>query len=98
MPAIRNILSHVCVETAAKKRRCRREPGRSIVKGERCLVIKTGPTNDPYSYSRQHAKAILDSAWANLESLYADLDLTPPDRASEQACAPRLDEGTPSRR
>jgi hypothetical protein len=78
MPAIRDILKHVSVEKAARKRRCRRDDKRSITKGEQCLVIKTGPTNDPYSYSREHAKAILDRAWAKLENLYVDLDLVPP--------------------
>jgi hypothetical protein len=80
MPAVRNILTHVCVETAARKRRCRRDAGRSIAKGERCLVIKTGPTNDPYSYSREHAKAILDCAWIKLKNLYAELELAVPER------------------
>ena len=78
MPKIRDILVHVSVETAKAKRVCHRTRAREIVKGERCLVIKTGPMNTPYSYSSENAKPMLDGAWKKLGILYAELDLDPP--------------------
>lgn len=78
MPKIRDILVHVSVEEAQRERKCRRETTRIISKGERCLVVKTNPTNDDYSYSREHAKAMLDHAWTKLRAIYADLGLSPP--------------------
>ena len=78
MPKVRDILKHVSVEVAARSRRCRRDEKVSIPKGDRCLVIKTGATNDPYSYSQHHAKEILDSACVKLKKFYVELDLSPP--------------------
>lgn len=78
MPQIRDVLKHVSVETAKAKRMCRRTGTRSINKGDRCLVIATGPTNSPFSYSVEHAKPILDSAMKRLAALYSELDLVPP--------------------
>ncbi len=78
MPKIRDILVHVSVETAKGNRKCHRNRARHIEKGERCLVIKTGSMNAPYSYSSENAKPILDVAWKKLSSLYAELNLDPP--------------------
>lgn len=77
MSKIRDILKHVSVETAQRKRTCHRS-AKDIAMGENCLVIKTGPMNSPQSYNSESAKAILDSAWAKLRALYADLNLPPP--------------------
>lgn len=78
MPKIRDILVHVNVEQAQRQRKCRRDTSQRIAKGELCLVVKTNPTNDDYSYSREPAKAMLDAAWIKLKALYASLELTPP--------------------
>ena len=78
MPKLRDILVHVSVEQAQRQRKCRRDTNHVIAKGEMCLVVKTNPTNDDYSYSRKPAKAMLDAAWHKLKSLYASLGLTPP--------------------
>lgn len=78
MPRIRDILVHVSVEEAQRQRKCRRDTSRTIAKGERCLVVKTNPTNDPYSYSIEHARPMLDLAWRKLRRIYADLGLLPP--------------------
>jgi hypothetical protein len=78
MPKIRDILVHVCVEQAERQRKCRRNTSHHISKGEMCLVVKTNPTNDDYSYSHEPAKAMLDAAWIKLKSLYVGLGLTPP--------------------
>lgn len=78
MPKIRDILVHVSVEAAKGKRKCHRTRARTIEKGERCLVIKSGPMNAPYSYSSENAKQMLDGAWEKLSSLYVELHLDPP--------------------
>lgn len=77
MPKIRDILGHVSVETAQRKRCCQRS-SQPIVMGESCLVIKTGPMNSPQSYKTESAKQILDRAWAKLRGLYVGLNLQPP--------------------
>jgi len=71
-------LVHVSVEVAQRQRKCRRDSGRIIAKGEHCLVVKTNPTNDDYSYSVEHAKPMLDLAWRKLQKIYADMGLPPP--------------------
>jgi hypothetical protein len=78
MPKIRDILGHVTVEIAQRKRRCRRDAKRAIVKGEKCLVVQTGPTKDPYSYCRDNARPMLDQTWLKLAGIYAELRLEPP--------------------
>ena len=78
MPKVRDILVHVSVEQAKRQRKCRRDSSQMIAKGEMCLVVKTNPTNDDYSYSTGAAKTMLDAAWIKLRSLYAGLGLTPP--------------------
>jgi len=78
MPKIRDILVHVAIEQAQRQRKCRRNTTHLIVKGEMCLVVRTGPTNDDYSYSREAAKPMLDAAWAKLKGLYASLGFAPP--------------------
>jgi hypothetical protein len=78
MPKIRDILVHVSVEVAQRQRKCRRDTARIIAMGEHCLVVKTNPTNDEYSYSKEHAKPMLDLAWHKLRSIYAEMGLSPP--------------------
>jgi hypothetical protein len=78
MPKIRDLLVHVSVEAAKGKRKCHRTRTRTIEKGERCLVVKSGPMNAPYSYSSENAKQMLDGGWQKLCRLYAELDLDPP--------------------
>jgi hypothetical protein len=78
MPKVRDILVHVDVEQAQRQRKCRRNSAHLIAKGEICLVVRTGSTNDNYSYSREAAQAMLDAAWAKLKGLYSSLGLVPP--------------------
>lgn len=77
MPKVRDILVHVSVETAQRKRTCQRT-SKPIVMGEGCLVVKTGPMNSPQSYKSEAAKQILDSAWIKLRGLYVELNLQQP--------------------
>lgn len=78
MPKVRDILIHVCVEQAQRARKCRRDTDYIISGGQFCLVVKTNPTNDDYSYSVNPAKAMLDAAWHKLNRLYSELGLIPP--------------------
>ena len=78
MPKVRDILIHVSVEEAQRQRKCRRNTRHTISKGEMCLVVKTNPTNDDYSYSLIPAKEMLDLAWTKLKSIYASLGILPP--------------------
>lgn len=70
MAAIRDLLKHVDVEIAAGQRKCKRKKTRKILKGEACLVVKTGPMNSPQSYCVENAKPMLDKAWSKLYDLY----------------------------
>ncbi len=74
----RDILIHVSVEEAQRQRKCRRNTSHTISKGEMCLVVKTNPTNDDYSYSFVPAKEMLDLAWVKLQKLYTSLGIAPP--------------------
>ena len=74
MPKIRDIVGHVCVETAGKKRKCARIPGEhSIAKGQPCLVIKGGPYDAEKSYCHICAQAILSSAEKRLVDFHQSL-------------------------
>lgn len=77
MPKIRDVLAHISVETAQRKRTWQRS-SKPFVMGENCLVIKTCPMNSPQSYKTESAKQILDCAWTKLRGLYAELNLQPP--------------------
>lgn len=75
MPKVRDVLTHVAVETAKRKRICHREKkeGYSIEGGTRCLVIKDA-TGGAKNYCPDHAKEILDAAETRLSSLRAELN------------------------
>jgi hypothetical protein len=77
MPKVRDVLIDVAVEQAQRQRKCRRCKAHLIAKGEMCLVVKTGPTNDPYSYCLVAAKPMLDAASSKMKALYADLGIPP---------------------
>lgn len=79
MAKVRDILIDVRIEQAQRQRKCRRNSSRVIPKGEWCLVVRTNPTNDDYSYSRDAAKPMLDAAWAKLRTIYDGLGISPPE-------------------
>ena len=78
MPKVRDILVHVCVQTAERRRKCHRNQEHSIPRGERCLVVRTGPTNSKYNYCRQCAQEILDLAEKRLAEVKGDLAVGSP--------------------
>jgi hypothetical protein len=74
MPAIRNILAHVIVETADGARICHRNRDRHrIAKGERHLAIYGGPRDARKNYCRLCARPILDEAQATLTAMFQNL-------------------------
>ncbi len=76
MPKVRDLLSHVSVETAGKKRKCARKPNEhAIAKGENCLVIKGGPYNAGKSYCHICANEILEAAEHKISIIRNDLSL-----------------------
>ena len=71
MPKVRDILVHVCVETAERRRKCHRNQEHNILRGEQCLVVRTGSTNSKHNYCRQCAEEILDLAGKRLTAIRA---------------------------
>lgn len=75
MPTIKNILNHVLVEIAARRRRCHRTSGHAIVKGQVCLVV-VDDRGSKRNYCPDCAKPILVEASRRLAEYSADLGHT----------------------
>ena len=61
MPRIRDILVHVSVEVAVKKRKCHRSGGKhGVLAGEFCLVVREGLRRK--NYCRECSATILERA------------------------------------
>lgn len=73
MAKIRDVLVHVVVETAAKKRKCHHTKKHSISKGEACLVVKGGEFNSGKNYCKECAEKMLALVDDRLEDIRADL-------------------------
>lgn len=74
MPKIREVLGHVSVQTAGRKRKCTRKPAaHSIAKGDECLVIRGGPYNAEQSYCGECAEPILATAEQHIAQLRSKL-------------------------
>ena len=78
MPKVRDILVHVCVQTAERPRKCYRNRKHSIPRGEQCLVVRTGPTNSKHNYCQQCAQEILDLAERRLAEVKGNLAVGSP--------------------
>ena len=77
MPKVREILGHVSVETAERRRACHRNRGsHAIAKGEACLVIREPASSGSKNYCRICAAPILEQAARDLADLRAALGLT----------------------
>lgn len=70
MAAVKNILKHVSVEVAGKRRRCYRKRTHVILKGDTCLVVHDGPQHQT-TYCAVCASEILVKADASLADLHA---------------------------
>lgn len=73
MAKVRQILRHVDVETAKRKRKCSRKPNEHVIlAGQRCLVV-TEKAGRKSNYCQECAREILDLAGAYLAELICDL-------------------------
>lgn len=76
MAKIKQVLKHVCVETAKRKRMCHRDrDSHEISSGTQCLVIKDEASSSKRNYCPQCAEPILDKAQQDLDLLRAQLQL-----------------------
>jgi len=76
MAKVRQVLKHVSVETALRKRICHRDRrGHEIAKGTQCLVIKDESSSSSRNYCPGCAEPILDKAQEHLDQLKARLEL-----------------------
>jgi hypothetical protein len=67
MPKVRDVLGHVSVEVANRKRKCHRKPNKhSISNGETCLVVFGGAYNSRKNYCKSCASEILSQADARI--------------------------------
>lgn len=67
MPKVRDILVHVTVEEAVRKRKCHRSGAHCVAAGEVCLVVREDLGHK--QYCRECAAPILDLAAARLSEI-----------------------------
>jgi hypothetical protein len=73
MPKVRDIVCHVCVETASRSRICHRHRSEhSIQRGEACLVVKDG-SGGKKNYCKSYAAEVLASAHRRLAGFEQEL-------------------------
>jgi hypothetical protein len=76
MPKVREVLAHVSVETAERRRICHRNrESHAIAKGEVCLVIRETASSGSKNYCRVCAAPILGQAVQDLVDLRGALGL-----------------------
>jgi hypothetical protein len=76
MAKVKQVLKHVSVEAAQRKRKCFRKPNaHEITKGELCLVIKDGASGGKSNYCLECAEPILDQAQGDLDRLRVELSI-----------------------
>jgi hypothetical protein len=76
MPKVRDVLTHVSVETADRRRICHRNRNEhSIAKGNVCLVIKDAATGGKKNYCTECAEPILTDAQSRVAELLSQLGL-----------------------
>lgn len=73
MAKVRDILVHVCIEIAEKKRRCSRNKEHVISRGEQCLVVRGEMSHSQKNYCVACAPAMLALASAKLATLQQGL-------------------------
>lgn len=75
MPQLKNVLKHVTIETASRRRRCHRNEAHAIQKGQPCLVVREGEYNSGRNYCPECAAPMLNLAEEAIEHLRQGLDL-----------------------
>lgn len=74
MPKVRDVLKHVSIETAIRRRIChRRRDEHWIEKGENCLVIKDVATGGKKNYCAECAPEILNLAEGQIKKFRSEL-------------------------
>jgi hypothetical protein len=69
MPAVRDVLKHVRVESAKRKRKCNRNAEHVIAAGEPCLVIRNDDGLGSKNYCSACAAEIVKRACKELDSI-----------------------------
>ena len=70
MPKVRDVLTHVSVECAARVRICHRKRTEHVIpKGVKCLVIKDPSTQASKNYCGECSKLIIEAAKARLAAI-----------------------------
>jgi hypothetical protein len=74
MAKVRDLLLHVSIETAERRRKCHRKPAEhAILHGAVCLVVKGGPRNAPKNYCVECAGTMIAAAEQKLAKISAEL-------------------------
>ena len=73
MAKVKDVLIHVIVETAARKRKCHRSKKHSVSAGSACMVVKDGLYKR--NYCGECAGEILSLARARLASIRQQLGI-----------------------
>ena len=71
MPKLKRLLVSACFETAQRKRRCCRNRGHEICKGDKCLVVKENMSD--HSYCMECAALSLRKAREELDGLAREI-------------------------
>jgi len=69
MAKTRDVLVHVSIDVAIRKRKCHRSKKHGVAAGERCLLIRESSGLGSKNYCVECAKDILDAANRKLSSL-----------------------------
>lgn len=83
MAIIRNILRHVMLETAERKRRCHHKGTHRITKGMVCLVV-VDERGSKRNYCAVCAKPMLEQATSNLRAYALGLGIVAPAPADDR--------------
>jgi uncharacterized phage-like protein YoqJ len=74
MPKVRDVLTHVSVECAARVRICHRNRAEhSITKGDKCLVVRDPSTQGSKNYCGECSKEIIQAARMRLAEIEQQL-------------------------
>lgn len=77
MPAVKDVMRHVTIEVAGRKRKCHRQPKKHVIsKGDRCLIVADGPQTRS-TYCVTCATEILQLARSRLADLSQDMVRVP---------------------
>ena len=82
MAAVKDVLKHLHIEVAGRRRKCNHKKTHTIFKGETCLVVRDGPQSQT-TYCVVCAEEILAKADESLAALLAQFARAPANGTSE---------------